>query len=342
MKKTLISIVLFLLTATAIMAQDLYPAKFPNGKYGYIDKNGNVKIEGKYGRALSFSCDRAYVEYPQQYINRNGNVVGNVRYQSIDDYDEWTVKYFHEDFVIYMENNKCGFLNKNCKVAIKAIYDFVYPFNEGLAQVWKDRKAGFINKKGKLVIPIKYTECSHFSEGLVFVEDSTGVYCLNKYGKITFKVKIGQNFANYFSVSSSRFVNGLAPMLNESNKLGYINTKGEWEIMPKYDFGTNFFKGLATVGLNGKTAVINHNDELVLPFLDYDYIEYFSEGYATVRKQFKYGVINTKGDLIIPLGKLRNVGSFFNGIAHAYYEDGSGAIKEGYINIKGEWIWGPY
>jgi WG containing repeat len=51
---------------------------------------------------------------------------------------------------------KWGFANRKKEIVIPCVYDWVYPFCEGMAKVIKNRKNGFITSQG-VELPIIYT-----------------------------------------------------------------------------------------------------------------------------------------------------------------------------------------
>ena len=129
----------------------------------------------------------------------------------------------------------------------------------------------------------------------------------------------------------SNFSEGFA-RVNNGNKYGFINSKGDEVIPCKYDYACDFSEGLALVSMNGKYGFVNRNGELVTP-CKYDGAEDFSEGLALVRMNGKYGFVNKKGKLIIPCKYVKAL-SFSEGMSLVRNEQ----YKQGFINKKGEWI----
>ena len=84
-------------------------------RFGYIDLDGNIKIEANYLGAFRFSEGLAAVISP--------------------------------------ENDKFGYINKEGDLVIPFDYDTGSDFKFGLAYVTKNGKGGFINQKGETIIP---------------------------------------------------------------------------------------------------------------------------------------------------------------------------------------------
>ena len=91
------------------------------------------------------------------------------------------------------ENGKYGFADENGNIVIKAQYDKVGEFEDGLAAVAilneKESKMGFINTKGEVVIPIKYDNGSEFRNGvaLVFLDKKWGA--VNRFGDMVLNME---------------------------------------------------------------------------------------------------------------------------------------------------------
>jgi hypothetical protein len=140
--------------------------------------------------------------------------------------------------------------------------DPLYRFNES-------NEAGFIDQTGKIVVPaiLGSTE-GHFQDGLLNITGFDGVY-LDTTGKRAFETKLFRGWD---------FSEGLAVAMAESGgKWGYINTKGEFAISPRFassqrDYVWPFQDGLAKIEVGGRFGFIDHSGEFVIPptFLEAD------------------------------------------------------------------------
>src|SRR5215204_6073794 len=96
-------------------------------------------------------------------------------------------------------------------------------------------------------------------------------------------------------------VNGQESVLarvNYQGKYGFIDRKGEFVVIPQYDFALSFSEGLAAVESDGKYGFINPKGELVIGF-QFDDAHWFDEGMVAVKKNAKYGFIDKTGKLVI-------------------------------------------
>lgn len=101
-------------------------------------------------------------------------------------------------------------------------------------------------------------------------------------------------------IAGSEFSDGMALVVNNQNKRGFINAKGEEVIPLIYDDASIFFNGLARVTINKKNGFINKQAKAIIPFI-YDFADDFHNGMARVCLKNKYGFINPTAKIIIPL-----------------------------------------
>jgi len=123
----------------------IYDGNFFRGEWvGYIPKfcDGLARVrqeqDGKFG-----------------YIDKSGNVAVNVEYEYAG--NSFTGE-FTEGLIRVCKDDKWGFVDKSGNIIVPIDYDYVLNFSNGLAPVTYDStdKWGFIDKTGKLVLPIEY------------------------------------------------------------------------------------------------------------------------------------------------------------------------------------------
>src|SRR4051812_23029392 len=80
-----------------------------------------------------------------------------------------------QDLIPYQLGDFYGFKDKTTgEIVIKAIYDNVAPYSEGLAYAQRQEKKFFIDKTGKIKINLQqYDSAYSFSEGLAVVKKDT-------------------------------------------------------------------------------------------------------------------------------------------------------------------------
>ncbi|NUU75326.1 WG repeat-containing protein [Paenibacillus xylanilyticus] len=243
-------------------------------KWGYIDQTGKIVIQPKYSIAKPFVGGYAVVYSKDRkagVINKQGKVVINLKYDNIKLYDGIAItdirptkeqgysqaldmtgkalfKYpsigiFKEGLGVYATYSKrtprYGFIDKTGKIVIKAKYEQILAFSEGLAPVKQNDKWGFIDKQGKVIIKPQYYDALPFSEGLAAVNGTGGWGFIDKNGKKVVKPK-------YYSVKA--FSDGLAAVELSNRKWGFIDKTGKMVI------DAQFFNVTETNNLNDTGA----------------------------------------------------------------------------------------
>ena len=153
--------------------------------------------------------------------------------------------------------------------------DALYRFRRG-------NRIGYIDQQGKVVIPptirwYGFNTGDEFHDGLLHVGAAEPVYVNMTGKKISYK--------NLYSAWD--FTEGLAAAKKQEGGFwGYIDTKGDFAISPRFASGPDdyvwaFSDGLALIKTNARFGFIDHSGEFVIPptLLDADS---FHEGYARV------------------------------------------------------------
>jgi hypothetical protein len=357
----IISIVLLalVLTACSLKSQEKKEvALFPvtkDGKAGYIDTKGEIKIPLQYDAAEPFSEGLAAVKQGDRwgYINADGEML----IQPILSMPSS----FHDGRAWFSENDKFGFIDTTGAVIIPAEYDFVESFSDQMAKVmvctakkpcdWLNLKIGdkiiaglpihgeehFIDLDGKTVLTpaSTYSKINSFHEGLAAVEQDNKYGYIDQSGKLVIPIQ--------FDIADD-FSEGLAHIVREM-KHGYIDKSGKLVIEGDFVLGKAFFDGLARVNQSGsfeKYGYIDKTGKMAIPF-QFDATSVtlnplegaFSEGFAPVEQGDKFGFIDKSGEVVIP-AQYDRVGDFYLGIAPVWVDE-----MMGYINTKGEYIWQP-
>lgn len=114
-------------------------------------------------------------------------------------------------------------------------------------------------------------------------------------------------------VSASEFENGMAIVVTEDNKIGYVDKNGKVVIKPSYDVGGYFSKdGIAIVGKAAndsvmKYAAIDKSGKELFSFTSSDYSGYgmFHNGHIVVKKERNGEAIllDKQGKKVMSLGK---------------------------------------
>ena len=215
-----------------------------DGKYGYINTDGDFVIEPQFEAAGSFAEGVACVKTNGKYgyIDTNGKFVIEPQF---DDAGSFT-----EGVAYVKTNGKYGYINTNGKFVIEPQFEEAESFAEGIAHVCINGKWGAINTTGKMVItPI----CSQSFHIRPFNEECFCVKIDNLYGLKDFNDQwIVEPFYDDIDGVDEEFIS-----VEKDNKFGCINAKGEVVIPLKYDYVWLFKDGKAKVELDGKVFEID-------------------------------------------------------------------------------------
>lgn len=127
----------------------------------------------------------------------------------------------------------------------------------------------------------------------------------------------------------------LIPFKNpQTGKYGFISSKGEWVISPKFEQASIFSDNLAKVNFNNKYGFINKKGDFEIQPIFGDFTSSFSEGLAQACIQINYfincGFIDKKGNWVIePIYGFSS--SFSEGLARVFIYP-----KYGFIDKKGK------
>ena len=230
-----------------------------DGKWGFIDKTGEFVIEPYYDRATDFWDGMAFVrKYPRTGLkNAAGEVLLEPRYLLFNGP--------REGLMTIQEYDKVGFVEwKTGKIVIPMVFDWVEPFNDGLAPVRQDGKWGVIDRSGRYIVEPKYGRIGWFREGLAAVDVDLSErwdYDHGKYGFIdrTGKMVIEPQFD--FAMWFSEDLAAVKVRMNDDNReaeaedefsrierrWGFIDRSGKSVIAPRFDDAWQFKHGRADV-----------------------------------------------------------------------------------------------
>jgi len=131
-------------------------------------------------------------------------------------------------------------------------YDYIRPFQQGLAKVGLAKKVGLINLKFEEVVEPKYSYISDFQDrGLAIFTINKKSGFINKRGEIVIEPK--------YDVIVDDYGDLIRVVLDE--KWGCINKKNEVVIEIKYDRIYNFKDGVAHAEINGENIFLNEKGE---------------------------------------------------------------------------------
>ena len=343
MKKRVLSLVLALalclgLTVPAMAAEkaakEVIPCEFSDagwfheglawvevdGKYGYIDKTGELVIPAVYDEAGDFSEGLAAAKKNGKwgFIDPDGEEV--IPFEYI--YDE--IYPFSEGLAVIVRDNKYGFLDQTGRVRVICQFDAARSFSEGLAAVLHNGMWGFHNTSMISAGPGGFEKVSDFSEGYA------AVYVKGRWAfagpsdtALTFLPSMTYDGVDILS-------DGLAAVWTDG-KIGFINKDCEVVIPLQYENAARFSDGITLVQQGGKWGVIDKTGKEIVPFR-YDDAGSFVDGFAPVVLDGKGGYINRTGKVVVPF-QYDRVADFSDGMARVAMKQADGSYRYGFLAI---------
>lgn len=170
------------------------------GAYYGVKKIVRFCKERKEDAQLAFDYVEEPYDGPIVYEKGNFNIVNPSTKRTLVKNIEWHHGTSRDSIILFAKNGKRGFCDivNNNVIVPATTYTKAWIFSEGLAAVEKDGRIGFVNTAGKLVIPCRYAYRGN-------------------------------------SLTEFVFHNGHCVVADSCNKIGAINTKGQWVIQPIYD-----------------------------------------------------------------------------------------------------------
>jgi hypothetical protein len=324
----------------------LYPI-VKDGKWGYMDDTGAVRIEPKYDQAFDFYEGLACVTvYPRRgYIDATGKVVIEPRFT-------WAGR-FREGHAVVIESRKLYGGNPSYYQNPSTIRVIDRQGKYDKRARIRGGKAGF--HEGKLVVAGRkrsdvfdrnLKKVEHDAERVcVFSEGTAPASRKNVWGYLDHSMKwvIEPRFdaADGFSEGMAAVGKNAAaegrkrPKWGEPDRVwGFIDRNGNMVVEQKFNDCWRFTEGLAAVKVGDKWGYIDTSGRTVVQPA-YDYAWPFSEGMARVLAGEKQGFIDKTGALVVK-PQYRPAWDFSKGLARVTVEG-----REGYIDKKGEYVWEP-
>ncbi len=301
-------------------------------KWGYIDRNGTIKISPQFTEVNNFKNGLAKVKFDdlqRGFIDTSGKVIGKFS-------DVGSLADFNEGLAAVRIDGTWGYIDKSGKLVISPQFSNADEFHHGFALVeFKDGYKGFIDKNGKIIFKDKFFYSHNgFREGFAWI-------VFNPANDVFYSIfidKTGKILANRKFQMVNDFNEGLAGVKID-DKWGFIDETGKTIFKPQFQEVGDFNEGLAAVKIDGKWGFIDKTGSIVIrpQFEDVkqsvtfnsrkERDNGFKDGLARVKIRDKWGYIDKTGKLIIA-PQFNLAYEFEDGLASVLVNDKWGEIDK--------------
>ncbi|MBV9958492.1 MAG: WG repeat-containing protein [Acidobacteria bacterium] len=317
------------------------------GKYGFMDATGRVRIKPQYDGALPFTEGLAAVSSKGLwgFIDTTGRTVVPLTYRGVSPFSDGVA-----DVTVTAASAPypCGYIDHSGRYVIKPQNKFTCTdFKEGFAVVGVydeqigESLDGYINKSGELAIGGGYSRADNFSEGLARVNDFNETYFINREGETAINLKgyAGTDTLSDEYEPSGSFSEGLAEVgitvfsSYGYSRFGFVDKRGKvvFKLPERMRAEGAFHDGRALVLLTKTEKVkVDLGDEVISQEVEvalYGYIN--STGALSIPARFSEGEDFSDGVAVVRSGQPRP--------AFPRDLDGS-AAADAFADRSGDWL----
>ncbi|HET9747017.1 MAG TPA: WG repeat-containing protein [Chitinophagaceae bacterium] len=265
-----------------------------NGKYGFLDLNGNKIINCEYDGFGGFYDGVSRIDKKidgrtkSGLIDSKGTILLPVVYESLGS--------FRDGWAIIRKDSNHFFVDRNGNLKDAARrYNELYDFHSGYSKgVIKGKNNNpntyyYINKDLREEFSFTGKEAYDFWDDVAVVKTDKEFQLMNKKGEI---------IKSLGTVDMLKFsVEGLLA-IRDKGKWGFVNNRGEIIIAPKYDSCDVFKYGYAKVKMKGKWGIIDRSGTQVLE-PGFDNIFPGENGVFIFYENLAWGVVDRTGKILV-------------------------------------------
>ncbi len=282
-----------------------------DGKWGFLDYAGDVRVEPQYDFVWSFQGDAAAVERGGTWtsIGLDGDPVEGFRGPWSEERASTTVEGQPSRESLVIHQAPTGYVNTDGELVIELKFTRARAFNHGLATVQRIESGAHgkfeaLDRDGNTMVgPIEGWDAFDFqSDGLCRFKAGTMMF-YDKSGKLVLDAKHAQvrDFADDLAAYE---ITKKGPGY-DIRHWGFLDREGGVAIEPAYDAVSDFRDGYATCKVSGKHGVIDREGTLLLSGLRE--IRHVVDGVAPAALQHPqhfssnaWGLVNVAGEWLLP------------------------------------------
>lgn len=298
-----------------------------DGLYGLVNKSGATIINTEFTKIKKYDTD-----YKKGYITVDKeNKYGLVSYagsQILENKYEKIEQIYGENYFVIQENGKQKLINSGGEEIIKEGYDKITQINtDGIIFV-KNNKYGFMGFDGKVKITPEYEELEEINTGILKAKQNKkyGIIDLEKNERLAFNYidVYYENNAGFYvaedsnynsSIIDSNFNVKLTGIISELNKdKGYMKLKTDQEYKYyNFKFEEKDVKEILSSNTlyvskkDNKYGFVDKDGKVVVDYIYDEAQEQNVYGYAAINKDGLWGAIDSTGKVVVePKYELEN------------------------------------
>ena len=309
--------------ALALAKEYFFP--FQEGeKWGFVNQEGQVRIEAQYNWVSSFNEGKAAVgmdnltgyitkqndtlikplfDEGEKFVNGIARVEMNEQYQLIDYKGDFLTNTWYNDLGVPSEN-RCyvakgfyGFIEvEGGQEVIPLLYDNAYDFKNGVAIVEREGLYGLIDQNGDEFLNFDFEAIELGNDSIIRLKKE------GKWAAFTFNADTILPFEySYIGSLSDELILVLHA---DSTHYSYVNKQGEkaldgdWDVDETTPIYANFENGVARFKKKGVFGLIDTAGAKIYPAL-FDAIGSFDSTLTPIRRYGKWGFANAQVKLEI-------------------------------------------
>lgn len=143
-----------------------------NGKYGFIDNKGRLRIANRYEAIGNFKNGYAPVKILGKwgFVDTNDQIVINPSYRFVSDF---------ENSIAIVKKDKFGFIDQEGKTVLETRYDSIFRISTNKFKIVHDHLVGLADENGSILIEPRFESLEDLGNGYVIVSRE------KKYGLLT-------------------------------------------------------------------------------------------------------------------------------------------------------------
>ncbi|MDA3843916.1 MAG: WG repeat-containing protein, partial [Candidatus Kapabacteria bacterium] len=182
-------------------SDDICAVRNDEGKWGYIDIEGKIVINYQFDGAEPFINSKSVVKQDSKFglIDKTGSYIINPQYtRMLDDGDMYLIN----------QDGKYGWCDENGVIVINPQFNEAHPFNgNNLAAIRSGKSWGYIDKEGKIIINPQFSMALPFNGNMAMIANSLKAGFIDTDGKYIINPQyegVSRDLVDYLQDGSSK------------------------------------------------------------------------------------------------------------------------------------------